>query len=483
MGFLAQFLIPLQSLIVLPLVVKSVGVEVYAGFILVHSALGFFMGIVPMGAGIRYRRLLPSARDPEQERRLFSRQAAITLFNLAVLAAAALAYWGGFAVIRVGEAQFSLGIALSVMLAIYLYSQTLSYFQFRGHFRIYNLALVALPALYVTMLSLFVALGGTITVDRLLILLGTAHVGVALVLGGLLLRRIGIEIPRLSLRDALDEMRFGLPLTAQFATNYLLTWSDRYVIGAFVATTAVAYYNPAYTLGSLILTVGSAIIPIVFVVRAQHIDAGQHALAQDHLAAMLRVVVTLAVPFLVGALFTSYAILALLGNRVIAENGWYITPIIALSSAVRILLFMSNQVAFVDLRTRQIMVGSIIAAATDLGINLTVFAVYPHIWVAAVAAVVSNMAALAYMRRVTHQSWTMWIGTRRLARIVLASAGMAAWLWALSLRPGPGPASLSLLAVAIPSAIFVYGGLLLGLGEIGRTDIARAWAAIRPHQA
>jgi hypothetical protein len=68
---LCHILVYMKGIILIPIIIKTIGVTVYGGFVLLFSVLGIGFGISSFGAGFRARRFLPSTAEMAACRELF----------------------------------------------------------------------------------------------------------------------------------------------------------------------------------------------------------------------------------------------------------------------------------------------------------------------------------------------------------------------------------------------------------------------------
>ena len=82
---IGNMLVYLKGIILMPIIIKTVGVTVYGGFVLLMSLLGIVFGISSLGAGFRAQRYLPSTSDMPARRKFFYRQFFFQLLSLLFL--------------------------------------------------------------------------------------------------------------------------------------------------------------------------------------------------------------------------------------------------------------------------------------------------------------------------------------------------------------------------------------------------------------
>ena len=64
-------LVYMKGIILMPIIIKTVGVTIYGGFVLFSSILGIAFGLSSFGAGFRAKRFMPSAGNMQARRELF----------------------------------------------------------------------------------------------------------------------------------------------------------------------------------------------------------------------------------------------------------------------------------------------------------------------------------------------------------------------------------------------------------------------------
>jgi O-antigen/teichoic acid export membrane protein len=154
----------------------------------------------------------------------------------------------------------------------------------------------------------------------------------------LVLAEIGFRVPRfLRLHEYLS---FSLPLIPSGLSDWVINSSDRYVISIFLGTTYVGYYSPGYLLGNTITMIINPIGTILPVVLAKHYDENNMDVVETVLNCSLKYFLALAIPSLFGLTILSYPLLLVLSTPEMAENGYLITPFVALS----MLLFGSSSI-------------------------------------------------------------------------------------------------------------------------------------------
>ena len=247
-------LIYLQGIILMPIIIKSVGVTTYGGYILLISAIGFIFGISSLGVGFEYKRYFPASADNQSRRELFYPQFLFQLMSVLFLSLVIVSFDRGIKNwLFANKIEFAVLLAPLLLLFNMFFSQSTDYFRYSGRMGYFNFATVAVPYVNIGIVVIFLYSFRNIDVNLLILSQILAMLLLSLPLMLKIYREIGFYLPAIKVDDLLADMKLGFPLTLTNVTNFILRSSDRYVIAFFISVTAVGYYSPAYTLGSLII--------------------------------------------------------------------------------------------------------------------------------------------------------------------------------------------------------------------------------------
>lgn len=178
-------------------------------------------------------------------------------------------------------------------------------------------------------------------------------------------RDLGLGRPRLgSIKGYFD---FGLPMVPVNVSDWVLGFSDRYLLALLVGVVYVGYYNPGYSLAALILML---VTPLRFLLPAalsELFDKGRVEQVRSHLRYSLKYFLVLAIPASVGMGLLSRPLLLLLTTEEIAREGYLVTPVVALAMVLFGCQIIINQVLIIKKMTRTI--GAVMTTSALLGIG------------------------------------------------------------------------------------------------------------------
>ena len=459
-GVAVQASIYLQSLILFPIVIRHAGTANYGEFVVLVTLLYLVFGLYASGVPYRYRRELVSAQNREERRALFAPQFTLQIICLA-LVSAALALWATAS--RSAELAWPL---IAWLAANTLYRLVSDYFRYTLRLPVFNFLAAAFPYLFLLLVLSVVFKGGALPVERLLWLQALSLATPALAFLPLMLREIGI--PRLSLpwRRLVADFRQGAPLTLELVIDFLLASSDRPLIAVFLSAAAVGSYQPAYTLGSLVLFLPKVSDAIVLPNLNKLIDEGKTDEARLLLQIVFNLLLMVALPFAVASLFLGPSILRLLTNSDIAEASRWVTPLVAVAAIFYGVMLLAGQVAFALRRTRATMTASALGGVVNVALNLALLPVFASIVVPAVTTLVGYVVGLGLIVAMLRHAWRFEIEWAALLRFCVAAFAMGLLLLAFGYRPGEVAAvgsamlggTIAVAAIAYFAVLFAVGG-------------------------
>jgi len=471
-GLAGQCMVFVQGIVVVPVVIRLSGVSTYGAYVLLLSMFTLLFSVLGW-LPYRYQRNLVSAHGAAERRALFEPQFTFQVLVVAVVSGAVLALhhdleWWFFE----GTMQFSALLLILFLIGRLLNRQVTNYFQFTQRFVGITIATTSVSYIFVALLIVVVLGGYGISLDTLLLLNIASVVPPTIPLAIQMVREIGVPRLRLPPDELLADLRVGLPLVGEVVLDFLMTFSDRYLIATFLSVAAVGQYQPAYVLGTMVLFPLSSFEGVLMPTLSRALDVGERPRAEDIVRVLVRLSLMLSVPMAVGALMTGPSLIALLANREIAVASRWAVPLIAVSAVFLGVQRVASLVAFVLGRTRTILVGTLTGAIAKTAVCLVFLPMVPDLSVPAAAALVGYAACCVYILWVLRPAWRIAVEWGAVLRYGVASVAMGGALWLLEYRPGEisnaGPAGL---AVGIVAGVVIYFMALAALGGIGRQDL------------
>ncbi|MDP3065144.1 MAG: MATE family efflux transporter, partial [Methanobacteriaceae archaeon] len=417
-----HLLIYMQGIILMPIIIKSVGVTIYGGYILLTSALGFLFGISSLGVGFRCKRYLPSSTDIKSRCELFYPQLLFQIISIFILSLAILLLepfmkdW-----FINNKIEFMILLAPLFLWLSMFYSQTADYFRYTGRMSFFNYATVLMPYINIGIVLLFLYSLHDLNIN---LLISAQIISMLLITTPLFFRiynEIGFNFPTMKINELISDIKLGFPIVLGYVTNFVVSSSDRYVIALFLSVTAVGYYNPAYGLGSLILfypMVSNVVLPPLL---SKAVDTGKEHEARVMIDYTIKGFLFIGIPFVLGSYVMSKPLLTLLANPEVAENAYLIVPIVAMGTIFYGLIVILSNVLFVQMKTGAIFRVNVIAALLNLTLNLVLIYIFRDIMMAALTTLFSYFIAFILISRTVAANWPLNFNLRILVKPVVAS--------------------------------------------------------------
>lgn len=419
---LGHLLIFSQGLILMPIIIKTIGIKVYGGYGILITLVGFIMGISSLGVGFRRSRYLPAASDWKKRQALFYPQFYASFFTLMLASLLLIFTFPLFdKFLLKGEISFSVWLVVPYFIFYLMYAQTSDYFRYTDRIHIFNFSTVSHAFLNVGFILVLFYFACQLTVDTLFTVQIVSSLLVALPLAVLMIHEIGLRFKLPSWEDLAEDVKLGFPLVLVYVIDFILNSSDRYVITAFMSITAVGYYSSAYSLGSFIVLLPKISGVVLPPHLSKAVDTGNEAEARVMVNYTIKGFLLAAIPFVVGGGVMSKPLLILLTNYEVAQNAYLVTPIVALGTLFYGLNVILSNVLFVRLRTGIILKANILAAIVNLGLNLVILYFIKNILVAALSTLLCFFMAFVFIHREVSIDWPIDYDFKTIAKSVLAS--------------------------------------------------------------
>ena len=464
---IGHILVYMKGIILMPIIIKTVGVTIYGGFVLLSSILGIIFGISSFGAGFRAKRFLPSTGEMTVRRELFSQQFFFQMLSILFLSLILVLLDRQInTYIFRNEISYSVLIIPLYLFCYFLYSQGSDYFRYTSRVNYMTMAGVCFPYIHIGFILLFFYCYRYISINVLVMSQTLSALLIAAPCFWIIFREIGAKFSFYSIKNLVSDIKLGFPLVLGFIVDFILAGSDRYFIAFYLTVSAVGYYNPGYVLGSLIIFIPKAMGTALPQLLSQAVDNDSEYEAQRMLNYALKIFLLLAIPFIFGSMALGKPILTLLANREVAENGYLVTPIVALGILFYGLNIILSNVLFVRLKTYAMFKMNLFAAVFNLLANLILLYFFRNIIVAAITTFLSYFIAFIYIYKIVNKNWYMDFQPVIIVKSILASLFMGGLLFWASFK-----------AVEVNSAAMLAGELVLGIvAYIGGLFVLRTFS-------
>lgn len=467
---LGQVFIILQPIILLPIIIKTVGVTKYGGYVLIVSILSFVMGISSFGVGLKMTRFMPSAKGIEERRNLFYPQfyfniSSILMFSLfLIILNRQIKHY-----LFTDEITYSAPILGFYLVCYFLFGQGVNYFRYTSRLTYMTLGGLFSPCLNVGIILLFWHFN-LLSINVLVLSAGISSLLIAIPCFVVIFREIGVTSPYFEIKNLISDIKIGLPLVMNFIVDFVLSGSDRYVIALFLSVTAVGYYNPAYALGTIIIFIPKAMGTAIPQLLSKAVDNDDEHEARRMVDYAIKFFLLIAIPFIFGSAVLSKSILSLLATSEVADKAFLITPIVALGALFYGLNIILSNVLYVRLRTYAMFGMNIFASAFNLIANLIFIYLFKSIIIAAISTFLSYFLVFIYIYKAVNKDWNVNLQPASIVKSLIASSVMIALLsWVSSNIETRYTAGMLMCELAI--GIVVYFTVLLTLRTFSKKEL------------
>jgi len=466
-----HILIYMKGIILMPIIIKTVGVTIYGGFVLFSSVLGIVFGISSFGAGFRARRFLPATADMTARRELFYPQFLFGLVSILFFSAVLILLDRSInTYIFKNEISYSVWVIPLFLIFYFLYSQGSDYFRYTSRVHYMTAATLSFPYTHIALILLFYYCCRYITINILVLSQTLSALLIAIPCFWMIFREMGVKVSFYKFKGLVSDIKLGFPLILGFIVDFILAGSDRYFIAFYMTVSAVGYYNPGYVLGSLIVFIPKAMGTALPQLMSKAVDSKNEYEAQRMLNYALKIFLLLAIPFIIGSMVLGKPILTLLANREVAETAYLVIPIVALGTLFYGLNIILSNVLFVRMKTFAMLKMNLLAAVFNLLANVILLYFFRNIIVAAVTTVASYCIAFIYIIKMVKKDWPVDFQPVVIVKSVISSFVMAGILYGVSATLGYMN-TVGAFSTELVLGIIVYFGALIALGTFSKKEL------------
>jgi O-antigen/teichoic acid export membrane protein len=457
----ANLLIAFSGVILLPVLTKTLSITSYGSWALVSTTIALVPMLTSLGLRGAMIRFLAASKDMRNTQEVFYSLATVVLAGSLVASALFLLFARPIAATLFNdEITTALFLPLNIFFAcVNLF--IVDFFRAFQQAKKYS-ALTFLQAyVQVSLVAFFVLLGYGLQGALLGLLL--EQLFVFFVTMYLIRVEIGFAIPRFV--RTREHLAFSLPLVPGDMSQWITNSSDRYLVGIFLGVAAVGYYSPAYTLGSTILLISSALTVLLPSVLAKYYDEGNMEDVRTILKYSLKYYSGIAIPCAFALSVLSKPLLIILSTPQIAANGFLVTPLVAGGMLPLGAYQLLVQVVMLKKKTPFIGTVWMAAAALNFGGNLILI---PRLGLIGAALTTLLAFALAFALTTVYslQQFRFDVNAGFVLKSVCASFVIAVLLllWA--------PSGLISVLLSISLAAGIYLGILVVLKGLTFQEIS-----------
>jgi O-antigen/teichoic acid export membrane protein len=449
---IATVFIQLSSVILIPLITKTLGAHDYGIWAQSQVTISLAMTLSLLGLTVSMLRFLPAKTNAEEIQEEFYSVFYVIAAASLILSIIFIVFADFIAAAFFGGATEVVRVTGLIILVYSLDTAFLTLFRAFQQVKKYSLFMIANTYGQIGLIA-YLALNGHGILSIVLAVLSVQAL-LLFILFYIIKAQIGFKRPHfLRMKEYFN---FGMPTVTMSLASWVIYSSDRYVIAYFLGATFVGIYSAAYTLGSIIVMFAGVVGFVLPPLLSKLYDEGRISEVKTLLSYSLKYLLALAIPFVFGAAVLAKPVLILFSTAEIAGEGYLVMSLITLA----MLLACANSVIFLILVLvkKMKLAGAIyvIVAAISLGLNILVVP-YLGILGAAITALISYSLVLGLITYYSLKEFKFTIDWRFIIKSLVASAIMSSAIWLMH----PQSNLATIITVVAGVAVYVIALLLL----------------------
>ena len=463
-GFVAaaQIAVSLLLFVRLPILTKWLGASLYGTWSLIWVTIVLITPLATLGLGMAMIRFLAAERDVDRIRERFL-SVVFTVFLAGVVVSLILILCSDlFASSILGDINSShlIRLASFMILTQALSQMSIAFFRTFRQMKWYSALLVTKAAAQVGLMVYLLLLGWDLR-GVIVAVLASDILCIAIAFS-VALRQIGFRFPRFT--EMNDYLKYGLPLVPTSAMLWIMSSSDRYIIGYFMQAKDVGIYAAAYSLAHINSLFLGPLQTILLPTVSKSYDNGDMAKTRTYLKYSLKYLVMLSIPAAFGLSVLALPLLRILTTMEFT-SGSMVVPFIVLGLVIfefhRICLYIFYLVK----KTYWVARLLIISAALNIGLNLLLI---PHLGIlgAAVATLIAYAVLGILTVVVSFRYFKFDLGFSFIMKSIMASAIMALAVWLLN------PVSIIWVIISILLGVVIYSAMILALRGFNKKELS-----------
>lgn len=332
----------------LPILSKNLGIQEYGIWNQFTVTLTLIPAIAALGLPYTLVRFFSASKNLEEIKEAFYTILAMITVGCGSIAIL-IAIFSGFIsnMLFSGNTFVTLVLALTLLISG-LILLSFDYFRTFDQMRTYSIFSFLQAILTVVIVAFFVLNGADISgavlgmlITQIIILIG---------MYAIIIRQIGFKLPKF--HNLSEYLNFGLPTIPSNISFWVLDITDRYLIGILLGLSFVGYYSAGYLLGSIISILLSPFYTILLPILAQYHVENETFKIKSLLNHSIKFFLVVAIPTAFILTILSKPILDILSTPSIAENGFIITPIVALGGLFFGVYGIISQIIVLERKTK-----------------------------------------------------------------------------------------------------------------------------------
>jgi O-antigen/teichoic acid export membrane protein len=430
--FIGHIFLFIAGLLIIPIIVKSSGTQVYGAYVVIISLLSILTGIYSFGAGFTVQRYLPSIDNRNERASIFYPQFYFNILSSLILGIIAFQFFPLIEKYFLGHNfEFSRWLIILYLVCHVLYSQTAGIFRYTHHVGLFNIATTMYAYLFLAGVVLWLMLDKIISINSLIISQILAHLSVFLLLIGLSIKAIGFKLIWYKKDKFISDIQYGFPLILVVLLDQIISASDRYIIAAYMDLDFVAFYAIAYSVASIPFLMPRVIGIVLPPIMSRLKDQGKGHRIVSMVNTVISTYIMFMLPFVLALIILGDPLLTLYAGKETATAAAGLLPIISVSILFYGIASILMGILFIDLKTKTIFFINTLIGVVNLLSNIIIFGIVNDIYVAAWTTFASYLLMLFLVYQYIGKEYEVVLYDSSSLKIIFSAAMMFLVLYCL----------------------------------------------------
>ncbi len=456
---IANILISLSGLIFIPIITKNFSTSDYGVWAQVNTLVALVPNVVNLGLPYTMVRFLAAEKDKSLIRQSFYSMMVLVLASTLIMVSLFVIFSN-----QIANALFDGNIQIMAIVIVISFLACLN-LMFLSYFRTFQKI-----AYYSTFLVLqtYIGVGVSIVltlmnypIETVVLGLLTGYLFVFIIMMVLIVKELGFTT---KFKDLKEELKFAIPTIPNNVSSWVVDSSDKFVIGIFLGSAAVGCYSPGYALGSILLMFLTPFAVLLPAVLPEYFESGDMDKVNTFLTYSLKYYLLLTIPAAVGMSLLSKPLLYILTTDIIANQGYMITPLVALGAIFMGIYGIVNNIIILEKKTT--ILGYIWISVAILNIAFNIVAVpYLGIYGAGIVTLICYFFAFAVTTFYSKKYAKLPFDYKSIGKIIIATAVMGVFVRWMN------PSGIINILIVILCSVVIYFVVLLLLKGINKKEI------------
>lgn len=411
-----NILLALSTLILLPILTKSFSITDYGIWVQINTLVTLIPNIAILGLPYTMVRFLSAEKDKNRIKDGFYSILIIIIGTNILISSLLLLFSRTIANLLFDGNIIIVQISAFIVFITCLDILLLNYFRTFQQIKKYSILSLIQTYIGVLLVSYLAILGFNVEIAAWGLFI--SKIVTFIIMAFIIISEIGISIPQFT--NIKEYLSFGIPTIPGSLSFWIVESSDRFLIGILLGTAFVGYYAPGYTLGNIIVMFLSPFSLLLPAVLTKYYEENNHEKIMIFINYSMKIFLLIAIPTLFGMSFLSKPLLTLLTTPEIANQGYLVTPFVAMSATLFGIYGLIVNLIILEKKTRIIAIVWIIAAIMNLILNFILISPF-GILGSAIATFISYAIAFVITLFFTLKNFDIKFDLKYISKCIFAS--------------------------------------------------------------